>query len=369
MKSKTIKKVLRQKFDDFVGSITDEKVQALVRKNSIITGGSIASMLLREKVNDYDIYLKDVKTVLAVCAYYIKEFGPDAPKMNVIVRFADESYCVVSPDRIDSEGNINMEGLALRIDKPEIGLPTEEKKEASFEYEDIDRVMIRVKSQGVAKESDYECDDTPEEYQGNIAGIHEDNEMALENYLAASPAETNSTYLEECAENAEVDMPKPDSRPKYRPVFISSNAITLANKVQLIIRFFGDADEIHANYDFAHCTCYWESDDGKLTLPNEALECLLTKELRYRGSRYPLASIIRAKKFVLRGFTINAGQYLKMCMQLNELDLTKLSVLEDQLMGVDAFYFASMIAKIPEDKKIDGTIDSTYLITMIDRFF
>ena len=56
MKHKTIKAVIGKKFNEWIESIKDEAVRELAKKNSFITGGCIASMLLREKVNDYDVY-------------------------------------------------------------------------------------------------------------------------------------------------------------------------------------------------------------------------------------------------------------------------------------------------------------------------
>ena len=56
-------------------------------------------------------------------------------------------------------------------------------------------------------------------------------------------------------------------KPKYRPVYLSTNAITLSDKIQIVIRFYGEPEEIHKNYDFVHCTCYWTSWDDKLELP------------------------------------------------------------------------------------------------------
>ena len=38
--------------------------------------------------------------------------------------------------------------------------------------------------------------------------------------------------------------------------------LTLSGAVQLIIRFYGPPEEIHANYDFIHCTCCWQSSNG-----------------------------------------------------------------------------------------------------------
>src|SRR3546814_2013322 len=52
------------------------------------------------------------------------------------------------------------------------------------------------------------------------------------------------------------------SDPTYRPVFVSTNAITLSDKIQIVLRFYGEADAIHENYDFVHCTNYWTSKEN-----------------------------------------------------------------------------------------------------------
>ena len=137
--------------------------------------------------------------------------------------------------------------------------------------------------------------------------------------------------------------------------------------MQLILRFYGEPDEIHSSYDFVHCMNYWSSKGDELVLRKEALEALLTKELRYVGSKYPICSLIRLRKFIGRGWTVNAGQILKMVMQIGELDLTKPEVLEDQLIGVDVAYFAELISKVKE--KDPEKVNSAYLIEIIDRMF
>lgn len=160
-------------------------------------------------------------------------------------------------------------------------------------------------------------------------------------------------------------------KPKYRPVYLTSNAITLSDKIQIVIRFWGDIQEIHKNYDFTHCTCSWSSWDNNLVLPQQALECIINKELFYIGSKYPLCSIIRARKFINRGYSINAGQYLKMCLQLNELDLHNVETLKDQLVGVDSTYF-NMAIKAMEDKQEanpEWKVDNSYLFEVINRIF
>jgi hypothetical protein len=72
--------------------------------------------------------------------------------------------------------------------------------------------------------------------------------------------------------------------------------------------------------DFVHATNYFTFEEGLVTNV-AALESILTKSLRYQGSLYPLTSVIRMKKFIQRGWTVNAGEILKMLFQVSELDL------------------------------------------------
>ena len=177
--------------------------------------------------------------------------------------------------------------------------------------------------------------------------------------------------FESTDEEAATDVQEDDSKEKYRPRFITSNAITLLHKIQLVIRFYGEVEEIHKNYDFAHCTCAWSSWNNELFLPQKALECIINKELYYIGSKYPLCSIIRTRKYLKRGYHINAGQYVKMCMQLNELDLNNVEVLKDQLTGVDTAYFEQLIYEIRSHMEETGAnrVDTTYAMEVINKLF
>lgn len=154
---------------------------------------------------------------------------------------------------------------------------------------------------------------------------------------------------------------------KYVPIFLSSNAITLSNKVQIVIRFYGEVEDIHKNYDFVHCTCSWTSWDNEVQLPAKALECIINKELIYVGSRYPLCSIIRTRKYIERGYTINAGQYVKMALQLNELDLNNIDTLKEQVTGVDSYYFKALLEDMQHNKS--DRVDNSCIFELIDKVF
>lgn len=169
----------------------------------------------------------------------------------------------------------------------------------------------------------------------------------------------------------ETEDEQKQEKPKYRPRYFSTNAISLSNDIQIVIRFYGDVDKIHENYDFVHCTCSYDYKANKVNLPAKALEAIINKELVYTGSKYPLCSIIRTRKFLSRGYTINAGQYLKMALQLNELNLKDLNVFKDQLTGVDSAFFSQAIDMIAKKQEEDSSfqIDNTYLFKIINRIF
>lgn len=314
MKAKTIQSILRKKFNQWVATIEDEPLRNRVKEGSFITGGAIASMLLGDEVNDFDVYFRSKETVVAVAEYYVARFKPQL-KSGIPC----EIYV-----RQDEEG----------------------------------RVTIVVKSAGIASEAG-----TDKPYQ----------------YFEGRPAEEGGGYVSEVMQDSggiedlyeETEkaalQTEDDGKPKYRPVFLSTNAITLSHRLQLVLRFYGEPEEVHKNYDFVHCTNYWTSWDDKLTLRAEAMESLLTRELRYVGSKYPVCSIIRLRKFLGRRWTINAGQILKMLLQVGELKLTDPNVLRDQLTGVDSAYFCDLLAKA-HDKDPDK-IDTAYLVEIIDRMF
>jgi hypothetical protein len=54
-------------------------------------------------------------------------------------------------------------------------------------------------------------------------------------------------------------------------------------------------------------------------------------------------------------------------MQIASLDLTSISVLQDQLTGVDCAYFLEVIGKLKEKDPVK--VNSAYLIEIIDRIF
>lgn len=174
----------------------------------------------------------------------------------------------------------------------------------------------------------------------------------------------NQVKLNIQSEGIRFDLPESDE--KYRVAFLSQNAISLTDDLQIVLRFNGNAEQIHKIFDYVHATNYFTFQEGLVT-NIQALECILSKTLRYQGSLYPITSIVRMKKFLNRGWNIGAGEMLKIMFQISELDLTDIKVLEEQLIGVDIAYFSMLIDAlkvVPKEK-----LTSSYINEMIDRIF
>lgn len=326
MKAKTIKQIISKKVNHWLQSIKDEQLKKYLSDKIIVTGGCITSMFLSENVNDFDIYLRNRESALRLAWYYVNLFKENLPK-----GLPPETPIFVEEERIDGDGSEKIEN---------------------------GRIKIIIKSAGIASNNE-----TEQEYR-YFENDKDPDAILATNYVGqimTDPGSIEETYeeLEECALQSEDN--------KYRPIFLSSNAITLSNKIQIIIRFWGEPEEIHKNYDYIHCTNYWTSWDKNLITTTKALEAILAKELVYVGSKYPLCSIFRMRKFIQRGWSINTGQILKMAMQLNELDLTDVKVLEDQLTGVDVAYFIEVINKLKE--KDPKKVTTSYLLEILDRMF
>ncbi len=306
MNKKTINNVIKRKVDAWLETIEDESLRADCKRDVIVTGGCIASMLLGEDVNDYDIYFKTYKTTVRVAEHYLAQFID-----NRVATQGGVAYSMVTKELEDSQGR--------------------------------NRVRIVVKSAGIAGEGQ------KKDYQ----------------YFEGSRSETAEEYVQEAFAGVDEEV-KPE-KPDYHPVFLSSNAITLKGGVQLIIRFFGPPEAIHENFDFVHCMNYWTREE-KVVVNTESLEALMSRTLVYKGSLYPIASVFRTKKFIERDWKINAGQYLKMILQIGELDLKDFNILEEQLTGVDVAYFHEVLS-LAQDKENPLVVETAYLAQIVERMF
>lgn len=292
MQEKTINKVIRQKIDEWINSITEEKLRIELKKDVIVTGGCITSLLRNEDVNDYDVYIRTQETLKMLVEYYASD--------------------------------------------------------------DIEVLQGSKKQQYV--------DELELKYNTTISEINNQYAVSVRNL---KPDQIK--YYIHTGGGKAFQYSDAEKKADYRVEFLSPNAISLSNKLQIVIRFWGEPDIIHKNYDFVHATNYWTYKSGLVVTP-EALMSILTKQLKYQGSLYPITSIIRVRKFVKRGWSISAGEIFKMAYQVSLLDLQNIDVLEEQLIGMDVAYFSALIMALRavSDKK---KLTYDYISEIVDRVF
>lgn len=68
----TIKNTLQTDIDDILKQLVTPTLYSIIREGCYISGGAIASLRLGEKVNDYDVYCKDLVTAHTVLNHLIK---------------------------------------------------------------------------------------------------------------------------------------------------------------------------------------------------------------------------------------------------------------------------------------------------------
>jgi len=327
MRTGTVKLVLKDKIDTWLKSIPDPDIRKLIQDNVLVTGGAITSLLQGEKPNDYDMYFKTREATKAVAEYYVKVFN-DSNKLSSVNKY----NAFVKEESIN---NINGE--------------TE------------NRILIYMASAGVASEGqtryEYFESQTDSETEQFFDSLKAEEGIAVD--VEKRPIEVATEINNELSDK---------TKPRFRPIFMTDNAITLSDKVQLIIRFYGPIEIIHKNFDFAHAMACYDYSTDTLTIPQETYESILSKYLIYNGSLYPIATLFRMRKFMARGWRITAGQMLKVAFQISEMNLTDPKLLREQLIGVDFAYMRQLINAI-ENKESGTKIDSIYIAKLIDEIF
>lgn len=294
MKINSISKNIHSKMLDWLSSIESSPLRERVKDSLIVSGGCITSMFLNEKVNDYDVYIRDIDVLKELVEYYL--------------------------DKFDKDNRDILDGRCKDEYKSSIGYSETANSYKAVAIRTLKENQIKVLTSGGYKMF-YNDDDV----RGKLP---------------------------------------------YRIVYLSDNAITLSDGIQVILRFTGNVETIHSTFDFIHTTNYFTMKDGLVT-NKKALESILTKELMYQGSHFPLTSIIRTRKFIKRGWNISAGEYLKIMYQISKLDLNDIDVLTEQLIGVDVAYFDRLLAKLREfNTGLHEVKDmSEYLFEIIDKVF
>lgn len=122
--------------------------------------------------------------------------------------------------------------------------------------------------------------------------------------------------------------------------FLSKNALSLKNGIQVIFRFVGPPEEVFTTFDYEHCKVAWEPHPLGLTLGStkfygRSLESLAKAELMYSGNtRFVLSALSRLNKFIRRGWGIAPSSLLALALTASKIDWNNKVALEEELLGI-----------------------------------
>lgn len=145
----------------------------------------------------------------------------------------------------------------------------------------------------------------------------------------------------------------------YEVVFETPVALTFRIHgllFQVIFKVTGEPEQIINGFDFTVCAGAYDFKSDKFILHDDFLRDLAQRKLYYIGSAYPIASMVRVRKFLNKGFDIPGTEIIKLSLDIHNLKIETMQDLKDQLYGIDAVILSEFLEKIEGNSQFDYDI-------------
>jgi len=136
---------------------------------------------------------------------------------------------------------------------------------------------------------------------------------------------------------------------KTKPISDTENALTFEFKrgehtyiIQLIKGFYGSPQGITDSFDWAHIRSYYDVKKKILVVPPETYRLITDKELIYTGSDYPLSSLLRIRKYMKKGWTMDIVEGIKIAIDIQKVNFKLRKELERHINGIDPMYWTEI---------------------------
>ncbi len=173
-----------------------------------------------------------------------------------------------------------------------------------------------------------------------LTQLDEVNPKISKGVLSLTNPDRMTTSIEEFIDSYNKRCKEEKNNNKVQPVYLSKNAITLSNGIQLIFRFIGEPEAVFSTFDYEHCKVYWRPKPlslllGDLVYTGRSQESIAKNELIYTGNtRFVLSAISRLNKFIKRGWGISPSSLLSLAVTASKIDWSNRKVLEEELLGI-----------------------------------
>jgi hypothetical protein len=152
--------------------------------------------------------------------------------------------------------------------------------------------------------------------------------------------------------------------------FMTNNAISYSydgKKFQLIKCLYGTPEEIIQKFDYTVVMCAYDPMTKEFTLADNFIYDLAEKKLVFNPKvEYPISSLFRSKKYVMRGYDFPITEMFKLSLAINNLKLETYGDVKKQLEGVDLGIMKDLVDNLVEGEKKE--FDFLEFLDYIDEY-
>lgn len=122
---------------------------------------------------------------------------------------------------------------------------------------------------------------------------------------------------------------------------------------------FDDLEKIFNYFDFSVAMVAFDGDERKYNVGKRFLIDVASRQLHINpGTRYPLNTLMRVRKYQEKGYSINKGELIKLGLMLSQQNFTSWEELEDAIGGT----YGKAISLSQKDKEVPFDIETAYHI-------
>jgi hypothetical protein len=155
----------------------------------------------------------------------------------------------------------------------------------------------------------------------------------------------------------------------YKLAFSSDNAESYScngKKIQLIKKLYGTPEYVMSKFDYTVVMCA-RTNDNTFIFSDKFFENLADKTLIFNADiAYPIASLIRSRKYINRGYKFPTVEMVKIAFKINSLKMETYKDVKEQLEGIDTLLLKELTDSLIENK--DKTFDFTEFLVYIDEY-
>jgi len=163
---------------------------------------------------------------------------------------------------------------------------------------------------------------------------------------------------------------------KGKVVSSTDNALTIKWEsvrapFQLIVAedLLGEPEAIFAKYDFIICMGAYDFLQEAFVLHPHFLKHIAQRRLVFHsGTLFPICSLLRAHKYVKRGYTITGVEIIKMGLAVHSVKIETFRDLRRQLMGIDTAFLKDLTDRFADGVESEAPYQMEKFLEMMDDY-